>query len=74
MAQASSSVDSYGVHAVVANLLHTRKEQVWLVRKDSSTSEVRSITRDKSEAFIERQLIRELVALHRAYINRRQGT
>jgi hypothetical protein len=33
MGKARGALDKYGVHAVVANLLHTRKDRVWVVRK-----------------------------------------
>lgn len=33
LAKARGALDKYGVHAVVANLLHTRKDRVWVVRK-----------------------------------------
>ncbi len=31
MLQAFSAVESYGVHLVVANELHSRKDRLWLV-------------------------------------------
>ncbi|KAK9830471.1 hypothetical protein WJX72_011926 [[Myrmecia] bisecta] len=62
--KACSSIESYGVHAVVANLLQTRKEQVWIVQKHGEVIAVQSIERDKSEPFIEKQLICHIVGLH----------
>jgi len=34
--QASGAVERYGVHAVVANLLHTRKDRVLIVHGESA--------------------------------------
>lgn len=33
MDKAGGALNKYGVHAVVANLLHTRKDRVWVVRR-----------------------------------------
>ena len=35
--QAEGAVDRYDVHVVVANLLETRKDRVWLVRRALSS-------------------------------------
>ena len=35
--QARGAIGNYAVHAVVANLLHTRKERVWIVRNAAAT-------------------------------------
>ncbi len=37
--QACGALRNYGVHAVVANLLHTRKDQVLLVQRDAPRSQ-----------------------------------
>jgi hypothetical protein len=75
--QATKSINSYGVHAVVANILETRKEVVQVVRpvaaaKPSdgiaSPAEVRvdEVVRS-SDAFIEAPLVRRIVELHQQY-------
>ena len=39
MDKARGALDRYGVHAVVANLLHTRKDRVWVVRQGGGGGE-----------------------------------
>lgn len=74
--QAAAALDRYGVHMVVANILHTRKDQVLLVRrnKDQTSSasqlshpglEVTTIDRPADEPVIERLLVSSLVEVHR---------
>ena len=92
VAKAAKSIASYGLHAVVANILETRKERVLIVapplpsssggeggegegeekdegkkRVDASTVRVEAIERDPAQPFIERQLVGEVVRLHREY-------
>ncbi len=72
--QASRSIERYGVHAVVANILETRKEVVILVRKfaPSAKGVVRTATdkicRRDADDFIEGPLVERLVELHRWHI------
>ena len=72
--QASKSIERYGVHAVVANILETRKEVVILVRKSAPSAKgaVRTATdkicRRGADDFIERPLVERLVELHRWHI------
>ena len=91
VAKAAKSIASYGLHAVVANILETRKERVLIVapplleggegsekaeegasekkeqKIDASSVRVEAITRDPAQPFIERQLVGEVVRLHREY-------
>ena len=70
--QAWSSIQRYQVHAVVANVLQTRKEQVLLIHADkgaemgsqNARQHVTSIKRDAAQAYIEKQLVASIVALH----------
>jgi hypothetical protein len=77
--QASKSIASYGVHAVVANILERRKEVVQLVQPASSSRteeepsnggaprvHVDEILRG-SKPFIEGPLVQRVVQLHRSY-------
>lgn len=68
--QAAGSIKNYRVHAVVANILETRMNQVLIVRTglDGQTS-VDTINRDESQPFIEEQLVGRIVALHASYYN-----
>ena len=70
MLQAEKSIRKYGVHAVVANILETRKEVVHIVRPanadNGKTVEVEKILRCQ-EQFIEKPLVTCVVALHKAY-------
>lgn len=75
--QASKSIERYGVHVVVANILDRRKEEVQLVRaklhshKDSasaaSATERVVIQRQPEQPFIERQLIEAIVQQHQTF-------
>ena len=38
MTQAEGAIKKYGVHVVVANLLATRKDRVWLIRQGAASS------------------------------------
>ena len=89
VAKAAKSIASYGLHAVVANILETRKERVLIVapplseengengdsghgekkkkKTDATTVRVEAISRDPAQPFIERQLVGEIVRLHREY-------
>lgn len=89
VAKAAKSIASYGLHAVVANILETRKERVLIVAPpllqggeggeekgekkkivDATTVRVEAIERDPARPFIERQLVGEVVRLHREYYER----
>lgn len=74
--QASKSVELYGMHAVVANVLSTRKDRVYLVTPKGQGSEegseggsvggcgVRPLLRPEGSPFIEELLVAELVKMH----------
>ena len=70
--QARSSIDKYGVHMVVANILDRRKEQVQLVEASGSFTSAKVITvqRTSDQPFIEKQLVDAVVAQHGAYWKR----
>lgn len=77
LSKASKSIERYGVHVVVANILDRRKEEVQLVRaklhshKDSasaaSATERVVIQRQPEQPFIERQLIEAIVQQHQTF-------
>jgi hypothetical protein len=66
--QAAGALDKYAVHAVVANLLHTRKDRVLIVRQQQQQqqqgSDVVEVMRAQQEPHIEKQLVEEIVQLH----------
>ncbi|XP_074295318.1 phosphopantothenate--cysteine ligase 2-like [Silene latifolia] len=64
--KASAALKKYNMHAVVANELETRKEEVTLVTPNGKTC----IRRDKADAGsdVESPLIKLLVEMHTAYI------
>jgi hypothetical protein len=75
--KAAGAVAAYGVHLVVGNMLHTRKERVYLVepaaggRPDGggeAAVTVRQLDRLPGEAVIEQALVVEVVAMHRRHI------
>ena len=78
--QAWSSIKKYDVHAVVANILQTRKEQVLLVHahdSDNGSSQdqgrlVSSIKRHPDQLYIERQLVACIVAMHTKFCSKQQ--
>lgn len=66
--QAVGSIKNYSVHAVVANILETRMNQVLIVRTGSDGKpSIDTINRDDSQPFIEKQLVGRVTALHAAY-------
>ena len=68
MLQALRSIQSYKVHAVVANILETRMNQVLLVqRSPDGQAAVETIKRKPTEQFIERPLVEQVVQLHQQY-------
>lgn len=63
--QAAGSIKNYSVHAVVANILETRMNQVLIVSTGSNGQiDVDTINRDTSQPFIEKQLVGRITALH----------
>jgi hypothetical protein len=80
--QAAGALDKYHVHAVVANLLHTRKDRVLVIQRpdgagvrDSSSSssvEVLEVLRPAQEPHIEKQLVERIVALHAKFQQQQQ--
>lgn len=54
------------MHAVVANLLHTRKDRVLLVVRGSEGVAVEDVVRPPEEPLIERLIVERVVAVHRA--------
>ena len=71
--QASRALTSYGVHTVVANLLHTRKEQVLVVALEPGGGvQVDTINRPAHEPTIEHSLVATLVAQHQSFCHTAQ--
>jgi len=75
--KASAAVEAYGVHVVVANLLQTRKDRVYVVvgvktegedGKHAKTRVIQQIDRPQGEAVIERALVAEVVRAHTTHI------
>ena len=63
--QAAGSIKNYSVHAVVANILETRMNQVLIVRTGSNgQTSVDTINRDSTQPFIEKQLVGRIMDLH----------
>ena len=84
--KAAKSIQAYGLHCVVANILETRKDRVLLVTPKaggkgggeensdpSSSVNVILIERDPTESFIERQLVEVVVRLHARYMRSEGG-
>jgi hypothetical protein len=67
--QAAGALDKYAVNAVVANLLHTRKDRVLIVKQQQQQqgSDVVEVLRAPQEPHIERQLVAEVVQLHNQF-------
>lgn len=62
------SIDNYGVHGVVANVLETRKEKVFIVQKgQTESSEVHTIRRKEEDGFIENDIVGFIVSAHKRY-------
>jgi hypothetical protein len=72
--QAHGAIQQYGVHLVVGNMLHTRKDRVYLVTERSAEEEqlgqpvVQEIERPAGEPVIEKLLVAQVVAAHQRYI------
>ena len=74
--QAAGALDKYAVDAVVANLLHTRKDRVLIVKQQQGAGgqqhEVVEVVRAQEEPHIEKQLVAEIVQLHKQFRQERQ--
>jgi len=58
------------VHAVVANILETRMNQVMIVRSGADGQPViDTINREESQPFIEKQLVGKITELHAAHLS-----
>jgi len=80
--QAAGALDKYAVNAVVANLLHTRKDRVLIVKQQQQlkqqeqqqqqqSHQVVEVLRAKEEPHIEKQLVAEIVQLHKDFQQQR---
>ena len=71
-AQAAKAIQYYGVHAVVANILTTRKDEVTLVTplpSRAAGASVESVIRRPADGqVIEAPLVARLARLHAAFI------
>ena len=66
--QAVGSIRNYKVHAVVANILETRMNQVLIVRKELDGKPViDTVNREEAQPFIEKQLVCKITELHAAH-------
>lgn len=70
LGKAKSSIDMYNVDCVVANMLHSRKDTVYLVKQNPPEPVVERIDRPKEVSSIESILIERLIKLHDEYIQR----
>lgn len=66
--QAHGAIKAYGVHLVVGNMLHTRKDRVYLVRDSGGQPAVQQIERPAYEPIIEKLLVAEVVVAHRRHM------
>ncbi len=78
MRKAQGAITNYGVHLVVANELHSRKDTVLLVAPPQGGLgpqgvEVRRIDRPAGVAAIESLLVAEVVAMHAAHMERAEA-
>jgi hypothetical protein len=65
--QAAGALHKYSVDAVVANLLHTRKDRVLVVKQQPQGVDVVEVLRAPTEPHIEKQLVAEIVQLHQQF-------
>jgi hypothetical protein len=70
--KAYGAIEAYGVHLVVANELHSRKDRVWLVSQRDGVQAVQQIERPADVAEIETLLVSEVVAAHRQHMQQQQ--
>ena len=64
LSKAKRAIEVYDVHLVVANMLHTRKDTVYLV-KDGTEDR---LDRKSNERFIEKPLVQSVVHIHSNFI------
>ena len=67
--KARKSIDMYGVDCIVANLLSTRKQTVYLVKGQEEDQQIERIDKSPEVAAIEITLINKLSYLHNVFIN-----
>ncbi|PVV04621.1 hypothetical protein BB560_000878 [Smittium megazygosporum] len=70
-AKARLSLEKYGHQAVVANILHTRKNVVWIIKRDSmdKAEEIRLSDEEiKNHVEIEQYIIKKLIKIHNSFI------
>lgn len=72
ISKAKGAIENYGVHGVIANLLHTRKDRVLVLKslpeKGKGECEISTIDRKPQEPYIEKPLIQMVIQLHREFI------
>lgn len=67
--KAQKSIDMYGVDIIVANLLSTRQQTVYLVKGQAADQLVERIDKSPEVAAIEITLVNKLSYLHNTFIN-----
>lgn len=68
MLQARRAIDNYGVHAVIANILETRKERVYVVEGSTGgEASVKTLVRKQADDFIENDIVGHIVTAHAKY-------
>eukprot|EP00210_Caulerpa_lentillifera_P009051 g8638.t1 len=72
ISKAKGAIINYGVHAVIANLLHTRKDRVLVLKslpeKGKGECEISTIDRQPQEPYIEKQLIEVVIQMHKDFV------
>ncbi|KAL4420389.1 hypothetical protein ABPG75_010045 [Micractinium tetrahymenae] len=66
--KAYGAIEAYGVHLVVANELHSRKDCIWLVSQQEDAMAVQQIDRPPDVPAIETLLVAEVVAAHQQHM------
>ncbi|KAK9834742.1 hypothetical protein WJX74_009003 [Apatococcus lobatus] len=67
--KAGRALELYAVDAVVANLLETRKEEVWILQRSNTLQQPQRLTRPPQDDFIEAALVARIVEIHQQHIH-----
>ena len=67
--QAGRALQHYGMDGVVANLLETRKEEVWILQRSNGSPQAQRLTKPVGDDFIEAALVARTVEIHQQHIH-----
>ena len=67
--QAGRALQHYGMDAVVANLLETRKEEVWILQRSHEFPQAQRLTKPAGDDFIEAALVARTVEIHQQHMH-----